>query len=56
MENPFEWRPLTDAFQHNCGIVEVNMFSPSIPEDLQEQIKEELAKNQEIGDIIFPVI
>ena len=38
----------------NCGVIEIDLEGNRVPETLQREIKEELEKNKDIVEQIFP--
>ena len=55
-DNRSEWKMLLSALSHNCGIIQIHLEGNNMPEELNVQILNELEMNQDIVDVIFPVI
>ena len=47
---------LIEAISHNCSITEIDFTGNEVPEEMQRQINDELEKNKDIVETIFPII
>lgn len=47
---------LIEAISHNCSITEIDFTGNEVPEEMQRQIDDELEKNKDIVETIFPII
>lgn len=53
-EQVFDWRAINDSLSRNCGIIKIDLADNDVAEDLLKQIEQELDKNRNIVEQIFP--